>query len=555
MKNYLFGRRHKMTRKHKKLEIIVRFVILIVGLMAVLFTKTSVSDDRLKLPDRIPARVFEATDEFWFKAFLEDENKNDSLDLLHDHFAWKTFLTLNLPEPPIWTQWKTDYEVFRLDGIPPTDWKTPKSFPNHPFFANAREVYESITQEGIPPEQVRVLFNFDVIHSDDVSVRQAAKEKVWDQNGNPVYYEVLIGESSFNSIQFYQLYSKDWQIAKGRDRNYRDRTWFELETQLPDEEIGPGAINLKLAWKIIATDKENPTRYFTQEAVIIETDGTAKRETVGLVGLHLTQKANQSGIKWIWATFEHADNLEIEEDYVGLSYYGNPLQPSFYDPDCTDCEENVPPPADANGVKRTQITRALKSLPSDVTKKANDKWKSRLKEERSPWQFYRLVGTQREYGKERTPTKLTNPVMETYEQDTSCMDCHENSLVVMDYSKSGSADFTFLLGKGQWWNHLGDGAQFYIESASSIIAGLPEKPEDGKKDVGEELRSQFKTNFSTDLSANAKVEQTVNPWWLLTDTDEQYIIDREAVPGQLYIFKVSARDMFIEFLRQYDSSK
>jgi hypothetical protein len=68
-----------------------------------------------------------------------------------------------------------------------------------------------------------------------------------------------------------------------------------------------GAIELKSAWRIL-TDTSQYSRYLTTEAVLINKAGACSKATTGLVGLHIIHKT-ASQPQFVWATFEHVDNV------------------------------------------------------------------------------------------------------------------------------------------------------------------------------------------------------------------------------------------------------
>lgn len=476
------------------------------------------------LTPTIPVTVYEASNDASFqKGALKELQGFDALlgdlqttmfdlQLLHDTFAWETFLALNLPTPPLWTTWKSDYEVFRQNGATPSKWGSPRTMPDLPspdYFSCLKEYSDGQLKWDDP--NTRILYKVE---------QPASGERLWDQNGNLVYYEILMNQNEFENIVSNQLYNRDGQLA------YKVNVWFDFETN-ENGKIEAGAIELKLAWKII-TDKDDPNRYYTSQAIIVSETG-CEQKTVGLVGMHITQKANDTGMKWIWATFEQVDNVAIEDEYKEAS-----LKPSFYDPNCNeqDCPINTLPPleTDTNVIPRTQVTRTLVTFPLSSTKTINEDKRALLNSQNSLWQYYQLIGT--EWSERPTvpeapplpiPAKLTNTVIETYNQDDSCMNCHYDATVPNSLTTTQRADFTYLLGKAQWTNFL---FNIEAESASSIInEELPDTCDNGAKTLPEDglLRNEFAKNKIT-LSPNAEAVKT-EMWWLITDGADNYVIE------------------------------
>ncbi|MBV7333041.1 hypothetical protein KFU94_33390 [Chloroflexi bacterium TSY] len=142
-----------------------------------------------------------------------------------------------------------------------------------------------------------------------------------------------------------------------------------------------------------------PERFFTEQALFPQFDkhgdftGQCTEETVGLVGMHIAHKT-ENAPQWIWGTFEHVDNLQVNSLITGTDFLGNEvsLTPSFYDPVCPHCPVNIPPVPDADSKLRTQVTRPI---PIDKqTAELNRIAQEILGAEGSVWQYYELIGTQ-----------------------------------------------------------------------------------------------------------------------------------------------------------------
>jgi hypothetical protein len=107
----------------------------------------------------------------------------------------------------------------------------------------------------------------------------------------------------------------------------------------PGAESG-NSIELKTAWKVVASPEAAPN-YYTTTALVVPSGPPASAETcekvtAALVGFHLVHKTPLHP-EWIWATFEHLDNAPDCTDPA-------PPPPggwSFNDPSCTDCKLNA----------------------------------------------------------------------------------------------------------------------------------------------------------------------------------------------------------------------
>lgn len=413
------------------------------------------------------------------KAFDANHNLVDSQQLalaqrLHDIFSWQSFLAINWPVDsagkaspsltdtsgtPRWRTWMNSADVFKADGSKPT-WGTPDTNP--------------------------------LVKTNQVS-NNPNGDQLWDQHGNLVYYQMLINEVEFTGILCNNLYNRQGQIQfqPKVDPSTGFFDWGEPERN------GVGSIELKLAWKILDPSQGDiPSRYFTRTVEVAVPDPANPdqqklvEQEVGLVGMHIAHKT-LSSFTWLWSTFEHVDNIQVNElEVVDNNGQTQPLKPSFYDPTCPTCPVNVPPTPDANGLRKTQVVRVMPI--AEATAELNRQVQQRLKDEGSVWQYYELIGTQwptkgysavadtskvpgmitGESNGNPIPVYLVNSVIETYLQQgnqpaknltrlggsdttpvfgtSSCMGCHSGTYLATtlnpkDPGPPGSADFSWLL--------------------------------------------------------------------------------------------------------------
>lgn len=399
------------------------------------------------------------------KASLEKDQKFDEVQRLFEVLSWQAFVGLNWPyengKPqakitsdgqPLWDSWEESFEVFRADGGKPTPWGHSYNLPDR------------LKDKLDPAECSNILYRTSKFshkkHTDFADeIDQAFSTSIWDQNGNIVRYEVRMNEVEFDYIVKNELYNLDGQIAFAK-RNKSPLVNFPTGTRTKQ-----GAIEIKLAWKIIPEGDKLAGRYYTREACVMNEDKESfSSATVGLIGMHIAMKTKSSP-QWIWATFEQVDNLEANPLET---YNGEKLKPSFYDPKCPLCPVNVLPsgtefesytankgrvtntrflssnfvPKEHKGNPRNQIQRML-PIPM-ATQALNKEVQNVLKGANSPLQYYQLIGTQwptkpnekpypvhdgdnpilrslpeavtNKSGGMPTPVYLTNMVMETYFQ-------------------------------------------------------------------------------------------------------------------------------------------
>jgi hypothetical protein len=402
-----------------------------------------------------------------FQNYLDDSNNAADSQRLFDIFSWQAFIAVNWPadgkvqvtenitQPvtPQWATWKVSTEVFKEDGSnpeEPAETATPGSNP------------EDDSCQGIKSQ----LFNFDASSTDRSNIldtiTQADAKVLWDQNGNPVYYEVLMNELEYNYIISNTLYNLDGQIAflENHSQVYLPQGAFLNNLGKPfnknPEQVG--AMELKLAWKVMAPG-DIQSRFYTKPACLLNLDGTWEIKDVGLVGIHIAHKT-QSSKNWIWSTFEQVDNVQVDAQEVATYTPQNKvLKPSFNDPACNDCQPNTIKAQ--NGLTKTQVVRLNPLL--DGTAQLNAQVQQRLKGIGSVWQYYELIATQWPPDPQQvtpSPQFLANSTMETYVQEnSSCMNCHYSAAMAksgdpetdkIEWSDPGVADFTFLLAKAHW---------------------------------------------------------------------------------------------------------
>jgi hypothetical protein len=354
---------------------------------------------------------------------------------LFDELSWQSFIALSWPqtaggEPAkrltdggssFWETYSESYEVFKPDGSAPDPYGAPRT-----------------TLPSPPPSDVgvlgaqghRVLFNLSSTDGLNVldEVDQAFSSPLWDQNGNMVHYEILLNQPEYDYINTNSLYNRQGQVAYFGSQGAAQFPSGQFDTE------NVGAVEVKLAWRIL-TDQDVRERYVVRPAYIIAGNPAAWVETtVGLVGMHIAHKT-ESSPQWIWSTFEHVDNLNINSFAAfGPDSADHPKKPSFYDPNCEYCPVNVVPTPDENGVQRTQVSRAVE-IPK-ATQEYNSEVRALLASLGSPLSYYELINTQwpteptaapaafdaypdnitNKSGGKPTPVYLISSVMETYFQ-------------------------------------------------------------------------------------------------------------------------------------------
>ncbi len=289
------------------------------------------------------------------KSSLESASKFPEVQRLFDLWSWQAFVSLNWPtdpngnrqaanstEPPAWTLWTNSTRVFLPHGAPP-----PACKPAAELAAAPPANLELMLARGLPTKipaeidtrRVRLLAVTSAVNSTSAlaplnDIKQAFSGPIIDQNGNYVYYEILIDKNELDYICQNKLYS-----VAGQEDFAKTHSAVDLPSGV-DTQDASGAYEIKLAWKIL-TASDEVDRYLTEEAQFPTPSAggaftLAPPVKVGLVGMHIAHKSVSSK-QWIWSTFEQVDNLEVDA-------VAHPnLKPSFFDPSCAICviEANV----------------------------------------------------------------------------------------------------------------------------------------------------------------------------------------------------------------------
>jgi hypothetical protein len=463
-----------------------------------------------RLTSALPGDVFVP-----IKEALEKYSQFPQVQRLFDLWSWQAFLAVNWPtgnggQPassitgynaetnPAWSVWHESDAIFLPNGA------TPPACNAQPAVAAtlaAPRNLAAFSRPGVPPPPPeatartrRALFNVSAVgellqghapvkplKSGRISdIDQAFSGPLFDQNGNPTFYEILLDNNEVNYFCAHKLYSINGQIAFSA--NPADKVQFPAGEW---QSNGSGAFELKLAWRVLVPAKDKIDRFFHQPAQVLINNQWQSVE-IGLVGMHIAHKS-QSSPQWIWSTFEQIDNLATDQ-------VANPgLNPSYFNPNCPTCQINIQP---GNPPVNTPV-QVLRMVPIAPDKEAlNHEAQAALRAQNSVWQYYQLIDTQwptnptlppttpgdanlpqsinNKAGGQPTPVYLTNATMETYFQlgnqnassqqegnppsnvnvfgTESCMGCHSSAGIASSgtekspvYSGQLSADFSWLL--------------------------------------------------------------------------------------------------------------
>ncbi|WP_142525918.1 hypothetical protein [Methylacidimicrobium cyclopophantes] len=252
---------------------------------------------------------------------------------------------------------------------------------------------------------------------------QAFSGPLVDQNGKWVRYEVLVNNEEFDYIITNRLYSLDGQVEytqKAADNEIA----FPIDSE---SKHSHGAIEVKFAWKELGPNDDR-SRFFTRSIRVQLSEPYSAGQKpptreidAGLVGMHIAMRTRSSP-EWIWATFEQIDNVR-SNPLPG----GGQSHPNFFNPH-SDAMPNQLPPKNAtldpktgspviepDPAKATTWIEHLTTTPVQVTRvevptqgtlnpldkqiavstaALNAQVQAALRQARSVFQYYELIGTQ-----------------------------------------------------------------------------------------------------------------------------------------------------------------
>jgi len=383
---------------------------------------------------------------------------------------WQSFIYLNWPAqeiapgspdatkpfgstaPTVWQTFKTHDQVFLPGGAAPGPWRNrtvPQTFASSPL------------ADSIVKSQTRALRQATKISPDLASsgqhaldqINQAFGGQLFDQNGQPVYYEMLVNQDLYNYIVRYRLYAADSQL----------RHALQNGIKLPSgrsEDGETGTIEIKAAWKIMSAAElaQRPLRFHTMPAVL----NGHHEVTVGLVGMHIHQRI-AAFPQGVWATFGQIDNSPLASDQNHSRRY------SFFNAECDRCQPNTPTPMGTpTQVVRNFANNSTAERINAYVRDLIDSYGRNLGNPSIPWRYYELLGVQwpkhpEEVGSagqaaplplgDPNRDTLMNPVLETFMQrdGINCIDCHSRANLRRP-APNGSplgAGYSFLLGHAE----------------------------------------------------------------------------------------------------------
>ncbi|MBW8852604.1 MAG: hypothetical protein JF600_17705 [Xanthomonadales bacterium] len=378
-----------------------------------------------------------------------------------DCAMWQTFIYLNWPAKAgqrgvpdttakfgapgvtVWESFLTADQVFLPNGATPQPWDTSMASAGVPdalqrtVSSGAMRVLTHTSK--VSPAVARLRATLSTNGVTDIpldEIEQADGNVLYDQQGNPVYYDIALNKTQYDYITKYQLYNADQQATFAKTTNI----------VLPS-----GSIEVKAAWKVLTATEAASGRFHMAKGYVPAASGPGTVVPIGLVGLHVFASggADNAGL---WATFYQIDNAPLAGN-TGTQAY------SFYNPASTT-------PVNTKGTNPTQVVQVFPDDPQATAVNGNAKKIIIAGDAASPWQYYAMIDTQ--WSKTvldlKTPVPLAvpvspgkpgdistatliNPVLETFmqTQNNSCMGCHSYATTAQAKSTT-AAGFSFMLG-------------------------------------------------------------------------------------------------------------
>jgi len=411
-----------------------------------------------------------------------------------DCFGWWEFVSLNWPTTPgagfgdpgdtgpvQWETYITAEQMYPPDGAPPPPWGRAFALPSN---AKAKTALRADKRMVSASKLLTLTNKLSDIPFGPNNMGEAFPFNLpnWlgAQNNTNVWYEIRLNHDIYDFVVSNKYYNANNQLAAVQNGT---------PIVFPMGAVnGPtGAIELKAAWMEV-TDPSNEkwNRYKLSKAAVIDANtGEFRYTEVALVGLHIIHKTEKQPT-WVWATFEHIDNVPGNKNSSGdYNFYNancqsqtfpvpqNCLPKDSTSPVTVSCQANLPPPyylrKGGPGPVPIQITREQPI--DDNARQVNEILQDFIAKNypNSVWKNYELVNViwssnpaQNPQTPDTVPAKLqamlpggvdvANTTMESYAQNKNCIDCHQYAAIaptIQVPKPKWQADFSFAFSLAQ----------------------------------------------------------------------------------------------------------
>lgn len=420
-----------------------------------------------------------------FGAAIPPDFSQVTADQDADCFGWQQFIALNYPQsgsafgapgdtsPVQWQGWMSIEQIFRPDGAAPPPWGT-----------QPKITAECLGEAGLSAKaaQGKLALNMTSKFSTEFDRKDSAQAfpgnaPAWlgDVNGRNVWYEIRVNQDEYNYIVANKLYT-----AAGQAEWYANNPTGVLTQPMgawrPTQTTG--SMEVKTAWMEVP-DPSDPqwNDYKLSDAVVVDpSTQTCEQVTVAMVGMHIIHKT-QGQPSWIWSTFEHARNAPDANALATAAA----TSWNFYDPSCqaqavdvpaacqfngqasvtTTCTPNTPPQYYlGDGCPAPTPTQVTRLTPIDAAATAANAAATSAIQSAYPagsvWNNYVLVNVlwstnppiaqprsvPQTFNSPQPNAPVANTTLETYIQQSTCVDCHRYATIAG--SQSLPADFSFV---------------------------------------------------------------------------------------------------------------
>ncbi|RMB07935.1 hypothetical protein [Eilatimonas milleporae] len=375
-----------------------------------------------------------------------------------DYFGWQAFVALN---------WPVDGLFFPI-GTPTAD-----QFNHGPrrwnAFRSKQQIFaaQNLSAAASAEEKERALLNRQCSEASGRPILFEGSKftisefnepfepyPLIDRHGNYAVYDIRISPFEIAYLLNPDFTGLNLTTKAGQEKFLAQGGTYDFPGDAANP-LGPGAMEIKTAWRIM-TDKDDLSRYYTTDVTIAIARKNRGKDTpacidatVGLVGMHIMQKFSRPkkfAPFWSWASFEHVDTAPYAQDARVSPVSGAVPIPSpdalatptcdavqtggdttgtdyaFFNPSCTDggqsCTVNGPPrlrpkqtaylwasappyAADylTDGRYGTQVARCWRPYDSaaEITRTFKNAWREKAKAlgvDHLVWENYEMIGTQ-----------------------------------------------------------------------------------------------------------------------------------------------------------------
>jgi hypothetical protein len=413
-----------------------------------------------------------------------------------DCYAWQELIGLNWPaalpdggppsafgdpadtSPVVWETYMDIDTLFNAAGTAPPAWGTQPVIP--PACQSLPEA-----KAGKRPRALTMSAKFSEVFLAPGASAQATPPPNWlgAQNGTNLWYEVRVSQDEYDYIVQNGLYNADNQAAFYKDGGADALITLPVGQMKFGQTTALGALELKAAWMVVTDPTSDKWKRYKKTSAFVYDPAadTCSSVTAALVGLHILHKTS-SQPTWVWATFEHVDNVPAAGSDAGAPPYGYNLNsgsctsqsvnvPANCLPDggagdaskevSVTCAPNTQPPynlgAGCPGPVPIQVTRTQPLDDSAQTINALAQGFIASANPSSVWQYYQLVNViwstnpatlqpqsvPLSFSSPQPPgVTVANTTLETYAQGTTCLDCHKYASIA---GQSGyESDFSFI---------------------------------------------------------------------------------------------------------------